>query len=132
MKGYLLDTSICVFLFRGNKNVEMKLNAIGYKNCFISDVVLAELRYGAYKSNRMEENLKMIDRFISKVSVIPFAESIDIYAREKARLVNMGKPLDDFDLLIGCAAKAARLTMVTNNIKHFSHIEGLEIEDWTL
>lgn len=42
----------------------------------------------------------------------------------------MNTPIEDFDLLIGCAAKAAGLTMVTHNKKHFSHIEGTIIEDW--
>ena len=54
MKKYLLDTSICVFLFRNNHDVAQRLNKIGRDRCFICDVVLAELRYGAYKSNRTE------------------------------------------------------------------------------
>ena len=130
MNGYLLDTSICVYLFRGNRDVMQRLNRIGFEHCFICDVVLAELRYGAYNSNFVEENLKMIDDFIEEVQVLPFANSIDVYAKEKVRLKKAGMPIEDFDLLIGCAAQAAKLTMVTNNIKHFSHIEGLVIEDW--
>ena len=130
MKNYLLDTSICVFLFRNNRDVAQRLNEIGSERCFICDVVLAELRYGAYKSDRTEENLKLIDDFVKEIKVLPFADSIDIYAQEKLRLKNSGKPIEDFDLLIGCAAKAAGLTIVTHNIKHFSHIEGLDIEDW--
>ena len=130
MKNYLLDTSICVFLFRNNRDVAQRLNEIGSERCFICDVVLAELRYGAYKSDRTEENLKLIDDFVKEIKVLPFADSIDIYAQEKLRLKNSGKPIEDFDLLIGCAAKAADLTIVTHNIKHFSHIEGLDIEDW--
>jgi tRNA(fMet)-specific endonuclease VapC len=43
---------------------------------------------------------------------------------------NAGQKIEDFDLLIGCAAKARGLTMVTHNVKHFEHIEGLTIEDW--
>lgn len=66
MKGYLLDTSICVFLFRKHPKVTERLNKIGYSRCFISDVVLAELRYGAYKSDFIEDNLKLIDNFIKK------------------------------------------------------------------
>lgn len=130
MNGYLLDTSICVYLFRGNRDVMQRLNRIGFEHCFICDVVLAELRYGAYNSNFVEDNLKMIDDFIEEVQVLPFANSIDVYAKEKVRLKKAGMPIEDFDLLIGCAAKAAKLTMVTNNIKHFCHIEGLVIEDW--
>ena len=130
MTGFLLDTSICVFLFRGKHNVDVKLNEIGHDKCFITDGVLAELRYGAYKSNRTTENLKMIDEFIDKVHVIPFCNSIDEYAREKARLSKAGQMIEDFDLLIGCAAKTASLTLVTNNVKHFNHIQGLKVEDW--
>lgn len=130
MKKYLIDTSICVFLFRNNQDVVKRLNRIGCERCFICDVVLAELRYGAYKSSRTEENLKLIDDFVKEIKVLPFADSIDVYAQEKLRLKNSGKPIEDFDLLIGCAAKAAGLTVVTHNVKHFSHIEGLNIEDW--
>ena len=90
----------------------------------------SKLRYGAYKSNRTEENLKLIDDFVNEVKVLPFADSIDVYAQEKLRLKDSGKPIEDFDLLIGCAAKAAGLTVVTHNVKHFSHIEDLDIEDW--
>lgn len=128
--GYLLDTSICVYLFRGNRDVMLRLNEIGFEQCFICDVVLAELRYGAFASNYVEDNLKMIDDFTKEVLVLPFADSIDVYAKEKLRLKSEGKPIEDFDLLIGCAAKASGLTMVTHNIKHFDHIEGLVIEDW--
>lgn len=131
MNGFLLDTSICVFLFRGNHQVEKRMNEIGRARCFISDVVLAELRFGAYKSKRVEENLKMIDDFVRDVRVLPFLESIDVYAREKVRLTKIGRLIEDFDLFIGCAAKAAGLILVTNNVKHFNHIENLEIEDWT-
>ena len=47
-----------------------------------------------------------------------------------AESLNYEKNIEDFDLLIGCAAKAAGLTVVTHNVKHFSHIEDLDIEDW--
>lgn len=91
---------------------------------------MAELRYGAFKSDYVEDNLKLIDDFVQKVQVLPFADSINEYAQEKVRLKNAGTPIEEFDLLIGCAAKAAGLTMVTHNVKHFSHISGLKIENW--
>lgn len=110
--------------------MEKRLNAIGRDSCYISDVVLAELCYGAYKSERVEDNLKMIADFVDKVHILPFGNSIDTYAQEKARLSKAGQMIEDFDLLIGCAAKAAGLTLVTNNVKHFNRIEGLNVEDW--
>lgn len=130
MSGYLLDTSIIVAMFRGNRNVGAKLNEIGKERCFISQIVVAELLFGAYRSEQVEKNLRQTYDFIKDVKVVPFADCVDTFAKERARLWDTGKPIEDFDLLIGCAAKAAGLTMVTHNVKHLSHIEGLEIEDW--
>lgn len=130
MKGYLLDTSICVAIFRGNKSVAQKLNAVGKECCFVNDVVVSELLVGAYKSERTEENLKQVNSFLEEVTIIPFADTVHVFAQERVRLWNAGNKIDDFDLLIGCAAKAKNLIMVTNNIRHFEHIEGITIEDW--
>lgn len=129
MKGYLLDTSVCVALFRGNRSVSKKLNEVGKDYCYVNDVVVAELIVGAYKSNRTKENLKQIAD-LSDVQVIPFAETMHVFAQERVRLWDAGQRIEDFDLLIGCAAKAKGLTMVTHNANHFDHIEGLAIEDW--
>ena len=67
---------------------------------------------------------------ISDVQVIPFAETMYVFAQERVRLWNSGRKIQDFDLLIGCAAKAKGLTMVTHNVSHFEHIDGIAIEDW--
>ncbi|MBQ7062875.1 MAG: PIN domain-containing protein [Bacteroidales bacterium] len=130
MKGYLLDTSICVAMFRGDCNVGAKLNEVGKERCFITQIVVAELLFGAYRSKHVEENLRQTYDFIKNVKMLPFDDCLETFAKERARLWDAGKPIEDFDLLIGCAAKAAGLTMVTHNVKHFCHIEGLEIEDW--
>lgn len=83
MKQYLLDTSICVFLFRNKSGIKECLEKIGKSQCYISEITIAELTYGAYKSNRVNENLHLIDRFVSEVQVVPFVEAIDFYAQEK-------------------------------------------------
>ena len=130
MKGYLLDTSICVAIFRGNSQVAAKLNKVGKEQCFVSQIVIAELLFGAYRSKRVEDNLEQTREFVKEVKVLPFDDYMDVFAKERARLWDEGKKIEDFDLLIGCAAKAAGLTMVTHNMKHFSHIDGIKIEDW--
>lgn len=130
MKGYLLDTSICVFLLRGNRVVEEKLNEINENECYITDAVVAELLFGAYYSNRVEENLRQVEEFVAEMKVIPFRETIYSFAQERTALWKAGKKIDDFDLLIGSAAKVKDLVVVTHNRKHFEHIEGIEIEDW--
>ncbi|MBQ7237909.1 MAG: PIN domain-containing protein [Bacteroidales bacterium] len=130
MVGYLLDTSTCVAIFRGNRNVAARMNEVGVERCFISPIVVAELYFGAYRSGRAEEKLKQIHRFVEAVHVLPFEDCLLTYAKERARLWDIGEKIEDFDLLIGCAAKAAGLTVVTHNVKHFNHIKELEIEDW--
>lgn len=130
MKGYLLDTCICVFLFRNKFGIDEKLKKISFSNCYISEITLAELRYGAYKSNQTEKNLVLIERFAEKVNIVPFSETIDFYAKEKNRLNKQGTPIEDFDLLIASAAHCRELRLVTDNLKHFKNINGIEIENW--
>ena len=109
MKGYLLDTSICVFLLRGNRIVEERLNEIEEDECYITDAVVAELLFGAYYSDRVEDNLKQVEEFVAEMKVIPFHETIHTFAQERTTLWKAGKKIDDFDLLIGSAAKAKDL-----------------------
>lgn len=130
MKGYLLDTNICIFAFRDKHGINERIELCGAKKCFVSDVTVMELRYGAYNSLKTKENLAVIDDFLKKVKVVPFATVIDAFCQEKVRLQRMGKKLDDFDLLIGCAAKVNDLIMVTDNEKHFDRIEGIRVENW--
>jgi len=130
MNGYLLDTCICVFLLRRKHGVERRLAELRPDQCYISEITVAELKYGAYKSNRAEENLALIDELTDIVNIVPFTESIDVYAKEKNRLRAQGAPIEDFDLLIASAAISRGLTLVTDNTKHFSRIEGLTLENW--
>ncbi len=130
MNGYLLDTSTCIFLLRGNRIIEDALNQIDEKICYISDIVAAELYFGAYYSERVEENLKQVEEFVNNMNVISSSLIMRTFAQERAKLWKEGKKIDDFDLLIGCAAKANDLTIITHNVKHFEHIDGLCIEDW--
>lgn len=130
MNGYLLDTCICAFILRKKYGVKEKVDTISPSMCYISEVTVAELKYGAYKSNRTEENLKLIEEMISKINIVPFAESIEFYSKEKARLVSKGLPIDDFDLMIAAAAHVRGLILVTENLKHFQRIEGISLENW--
>jgi len=108
-----------------------KIKNAGESNCFISEITIAELKYGAEKSERPKENNKVIDLFIPKFNVLPIYTSLDIYAKEKARLKKAGKIVDDFDLLIAATAVSNEMTIVTNNVNHFARIKGIKIEDWT-
>ena len=130
MKGYLLDTSICIFLFRNKYDIGKRLNELDVNECYISEVTVAELKYGIENSKQREIESQKLDRFLKRINIVPFCESIDLYAKEKARLRKEGFLIDDFDLLIGCAALSRDLIMVTDNEKHFARIQGLKQENW--
>lgn len=130
MRQYLLDTCIVVSLFRDKYNVAERLDKVGLHNCCISEVTLAELQVGVEKSSSKHFNQQMLDKFVGYVTVIPFSSAIKCYAEKKVELERKGTPVDDFDLLIGCTALANNLIMVTDNVKHFSRIPNLVIENW--
>lgn len=108
-----------------------KLKRAGSKNCFISEITLAELRFGVENSQQIEKNQKALDNFLTEIMVIPIFQAIGFYAKEKARLRQSGKTIDEFDLLIGATAVTYGFVMVTNNTDHFARIQGIKLEDWT-
>ncbi len=79
-----------------------------------------------------KKNRKTLETFQTKFDVIPIFPSLDIYAKEKARLKTKGKILDDFDLLIGATAIFNKLTLVTKNVSDFVRLVDIDIEDWTI
>ena len=131
MKKYLIDTNIAIFYMKGKFNLEAKFDKATAENCFISEMTLAELKFGVEKSEKPEKNNKALDNFLTGVQILPIFHSLDIYAKEKARLQKAGIPVDDFDLLIGVTSVTHKLTMVTNNTNHFKRISGIKLEDWT-
>ena len=124
-------TLISVFIFlRGKYNVIEKLNEVGIDNCAISEITLAELVFGAEKSDNPKKNHKLIEKFIGQLSILPIFDAIQTYGKEKARLQSEGKMISDFDLLIGCTSIENDLIMVTENIKEFDRIKGIRIDNW--
>ena len=84
----------------------------GRENCFISEITVIELRYGAENSENPAKSHKSVDAFISGISIIPIFGSIRRYAKEKVRLKRIGKPMhDEFDLLIGVTAIENKLNL---------------------
>ena len=127
MKKYLLDTNICIYFLKGLFELYHKIEQAGIENCFISEITVAELKFGAENSSNPTKNKETIDKFLNKFTILPIFTSLDIYAKEKTRLRKKGKPLDDFDLLIGATAVSNNLTLVTKNISDFNRLEIIKI-----
>lgn len=127
---YLLDTSICVFFLRGKYDIDKHIRAVGSSNCYLSEITVAELKYGVECSSSKILNKQQLEQFLDQVNIIPFSEGIDVFAKEKARLRKCGTPVEDFDLFIGCTAVSRGMTLVTDNVKHFERIVDLHVENW--
>ena len=131
MKKYLLDTNICAYFLNGKYDLVNTIDRIGFENCAISEVTIAELKYGSEKSTFKEKNRKIIESFQLLIDIIPIFPALDVYAKEKARLKTKGMILDDFDLLIGATAIYNEMILVTKNKSDFERMEKIKIEDWT-
>ncbi|MEQ9466926.1 MAG: type II toxin-antitoxin system VapC family toxin [Ekhidna sp.] len=127
---YLLDTNICIYLFRGKYEIDEKIIEREVENCAISEISLAELTYGAENSANPKKHLQIISDFISQIPILPIYDAIPIYGKLKSDLRKKGTLISDFDLLIGATALANKMIMVTENESEFSRLENLKIENW--
>ena len=129
---YLLDTNICVYWLNGDVTSEQRALEIGLKNIAISFITLSELFYGAYKSQRVEQNLTAIKSLKKKLKRIDSDKKIcETFGNLKSDLEKEGNIIDDADIFIAACALENNLVLVTNNEKHFLRIKGLRIENWT-
>jgi len=131
VKTYLLDTNICIYFLKGLYELDRKIELVGSTNCFISEMTVAELKYGVENSKTPEAMRPIVEAFIPKFAVIPVYDALDVYAAEKARLRKQGLVLDDFDILIGATAIVHKMAMVSNNQKHMSRLTNIKLQDWT-
>ncbi|HAQ21004.1 MAG TPA: VapC toxin family PIN domain ribonuclease [Prolixibacteraceae bacterium] len=127
---YLLDTNICIYYFKGQYDLKEKIGKIGFQKFAISEVTLAELIYGAEKSQKKAQNIKVVEDFAERISIIPIFDSIRIYGKEKARLKQKGTVISDLDLFIGATAIVNDMTLVTRNVREFERLDNIRIENW--
>jgi len=98
---------------KGKFALNKEFGLVSTDNCFISEITLAELKFGVENSEKADKNRKALEDFLTAIYVLPIFHSLDLYAKEKARLRKAGTTIDDFDLLIGVTSIMHGLTMVT-------------------
>jgi tRNA(fMet)-specific endonuclease VapC len=130
---YFLDTNICVYFLSDKfSHIKEKMTQISQKDISLPVIVMAELYYGAAKSERKEHNLERYFRFISLYDIVSFDnKAAQAYGDIRAALEAKGLPIGGNDLLIAASALANNAVLVTNNVREFSRVNGLIIEDWT-
>jgi tRNA(fMet)-specific endonuclease VapC len=114
-------------------NLDEIIRGKGRGNCYISEVTVFELRFGAENSQDPKKSHKAVDKFLQGLAIIPIYGSERTYAEEKVRLRKKGTPMhDEFDLLIGITAIENQLILVTDNLKDFKYLQDLEVVNWCM
>ncbi|MFZ7231126.1 type II toxin-antitoxin system tRNA(fMet)-specific endonuclease VapC [Avibacterium endocarditidis] len=132
MLKYMLDTNIAIFTIK-NKPVHM-LPLFNENQAMIcmSSIALMELIYGAEKSAKVAHNLSIIESFCSRLTILNYDERAAYHSGQiRAELAKQGQPIGPYDVMIAGHARSLGLTIVTNNIKEFSKVEGLKVVDWS-
>lgn len=128
---YLLDTNIVIGLSKGRDAVRARLAALPVHALVLSPVVLCELEFGIAKSQRPEANRKALATLLHNLPVADFtAEVAGHYGRVRAALEAAGQPIGPNDLLIAAHALSLGATLVTDNVREFSRVPGLRVENW--
>jgi len=130
MPEYMLDTDTVSFALRGQGGVATRLLEHRPSELCISSITLAELRYGAEK-RRSRKLHRLIGTFVEAIAVMSFDQSAaGRFGAVAAALARRGEPIGTLDTLIAAHALSLRLTCVTNNVRHFTRVPGLETENW--
>jgi tRNA(fMet)-specific endonuclease VapC len=131
MLRFLLDTDICIYTIRDRPtHMRERFNAEA-PYLAISTVTLSELIYGAEKSDRRTENLRTVEAFAARLSVLDYGEKASAhYGDIRANLERAGTPIGAYDMMIAAHARSEGLVLVTNNAREFDRVAGLRVENW--
>lgn len=128
---FMLDTNIVSELIRNPEGRAQSVAAEhGTPALTISSIVASELRFGYLKrgSRRLE---KLVEELMARVEIVSFDDAASThYARIRNVLQSVGTPIGSVDLFIAAHARSLGLTLVTDNIREFSRVDGLKLENW--
>ncbi|MBK6922028.1 MAG: PIN domain-containing protein [Deltaproteobacteria bacterium] len=131
MRKFLLDTDSVSYALRGHGDVGAQLRSHRPSEVCVSAITVAELRFGA-KRKASKRLHALIDTFVDAVEVVLFDHAAAIeYGRLGNILAERGTPIGEFDVLIAAHAVSLRCVLVSNNVRHFSRVPGLVVENWT-
>jgi tRNA(fMet)-specific endonuclease VapC len=128
---YLLDTNVLSALVRDPQGpVATRIDVAGESAICTSIVVAAELRFGAEKSGSAKLSDR-VDAILSALEVLPLEVPVDRhYATLRWALARQGEPIGPNDMLIAAHALCQGLTVVTANVREFSRVPALSVENW--
>lgn len=133
---FLFDTDIVTNVFKPMPAQALlaRLAGVEQRYQFIATTTIAEIVYGAWKSNRPSYHLDNLEKILlPAINIVGFdAKAAYVCGRLRARLEKDGTPLALADLEIAAIAIANNLTLVTGNVRHFARISELVVENWLI
>ncbi len=129
---FLLNTNICIYIQRQKPaKVLERFQKLKPGDAMISVITWGELLYGAEKSRQRNKALELLEEFRTFIPVLPMPEEAGkTYGAIRASLEAQGYPIGNNDLWIAAHARAANLTIVTNNEREFQRVPGLKVQNW--
>jgi tRNA(fMet)-specific endonuclease VapC len=129
---YLLDTNVLIVFMKGqHQPLLQKFTGVPREHKHICTIVAGELLYGAAKSQQPETSLARARALLNYLPVLTFdLDSAYHFGDIRAHLSRAGTPIGPYDLQIAAIARAHNLTLVTHNVREFSRVPDLKLEDW--
>lgn len=129
---YLLDTNAWVDYFNQRyPAVAERIQSTDPDDLALSSVVLAELRYGADKSQHPARNHARLELLVREVPGLDFDEAAaSAFGRVRTSLEAQGRPIGPYDMMIAAQALSRGLVLVTDNVGEFGRVEGIRLENW--
>ena len=129
---WMLDTNVCIAIIRRQPESALKrLRGKAIGQVWISAITLAELEFGAAKSQRSEQARQALAEFLLPLEIAPFDDAAAAaYGLVRAALEKKGRPVGPLDTLIAAHALALGTVLVTNNTREFARVPELLVEDW--
>jgi tRNA(fMet)-specific endonuclease VapC len=131
---YMLDTNIMVYVLNARPHHQAVLDRFDReepRDMVVSSITLAELRFGIEKSRRREASRTALHRALHALNVVAFdVKAAVTYGAVRAALETTGKPIGPLDTLIAAHALSLDLTLVTSNLREFSKVRELRVENW--
>ena len=130
MAKYIIDTNTCIEYFKHRNGVPERMNQVRREDIYVSEVTIAELLFGAVHSRNVERHLREVQELQQDITVLPISDVLHEYAEIRHSLTSQGCIVEDFDILIGATARHYGYIVVTDNLKHFAPMPGVNVENW--
>lgn len=129
---YLLDTNICIYIAKQQPlSVLEKFSQLSIGQLSMSTITYGELLFGAQKSHNSKKALHILEELTNLIPPLPVpTDAGKFYGEIRHKLEKKGTPIGNNDLWIAAHALSLELILVTNNVKEFSRITHLKIENW--